>query len=607
MNAESPRLKLWYEQELASLRAEAVEFGTAFPALARTLALSGGRSADPHVELLVQSFAWMAGRLRYQLEADQAVLPNALLGLLYPHLEAPLPSMLIGEIDVKPEGANFVHGAALERGRFAYASLQNDFGQTVRCRFRTSFHTPLWPLRVSALDLVAPNTYALDPADTRTLSVLRVSIERSGKDPIHALKPGFLRFCILGEDDQSYAIHDALALNLVRMAVRVPGSAELRYLDADRLRWCGFDDDEAMLEASPLTHPGYRLLQEYFAFPQKFMFFEVHDLDVTGVGEAFELLFLLEMPPSRTDVLDRGLLRLNCVPLVNLYPQRIEPFVLDQQRYEYRIMGDEQNHRYCEIYRLEELVSIRPDRSPRPIAPYFSLDEFHLLEQQDYFFAARREVNQNGTVHGTETYVSFLDPDLETTQPAEEMIGGRALCTNRRLPSQLVIGDSLLLEGAGPVATLRVASKPTPHQSPKMVGERPWALVSQLCLNHLSLVDGGQGPAVLRNMLRLHVGTASVTGHRQVDGLRQLSTRRIQRRVPRTEAWRGFADCLQVRVQVDPVHFEGGSAVLFAAVLHRFLALYAEVNTLVELTLESSDRRGELKSWAPLTGAQASL
>lgn len=606
MNLDAPRLKMWFEQELASLRSEAVEFGAAFPAIAKTLELSGGRSADPHVELLMQSFAWLAGRLRYQLEVDQAVLPNALLGLLHPHLEAPLPSMLVGEIEVRADGANFAHGARLERGRYVYATASNELGEQVRCRFRTCYDTPLWPLKVAGLDLAAPNAYPLDPSDTRTLSILRASIVRSGKDPIHALKPPFLRFCIHGEDKQAYVLYDALAMHLVRMAVRLPGG-ELRYLDASQLRWCGFADDEAMLEAHPLTHPGYRLMQEYFAFPQKFLFFEVAGLDLAGADERFELLFLLDLPPSKSDTLDRGLLRLNCLPLVNLFPQRIEPFVLDQQRYEYRLVGDEQHHRYCEIYAVQDLVSIHPDRSPRPIAPYFSLDDFQRLEKQDYFYAPRREVNQTGAVHGTETYVSFLDPELELALPAEEMIGGTALCTNRRLPSQLLVGTQLFLEGAGPVTTLVVASKPTPNQPPQMVGERPWALVSQLCLNHLSLVDGGQGPAVLKNMLRLHVGPASLTGHRQIDGLRALSTRRVQRRMPQREAWRGFVDCLQVRVQVDPGHFEGGSAVLFASVLQAFLALYAEVNTVVELKLESSDRKGVLKSWQPLTGAQVNL
>jgi type VI secretion system protein ImpG len=607
MNADTPRLKMWFEQELASLRGEAVEFGSSFPSIAKTLELSGGRSGDPHVELLMQSFAWLASRLRYQLEVDQAVLPNALLGLLYPHLEAPLPSMLIGEIEVRSDGANFVHGATLERGRHVYAMATNDLGQQVRCRFRTCYATPLWPLKVLDLSAVAPNAFAMPAGDSQTLSILRARITCSGKDPIHALKPGFLRFCIHGEDKQAYVLYDALALHLVRMAIRVPGSDELRPIDASCLRWCGFEDDEAMLGVNKLTHPGYRLLQEYFAFPQKFLFFEVAGLDLEGVDKDFELLFMLDMPLSKTTRFDRGLLRLNCLPLINLYPQRIEPFVLDQRHYEYRVIGDEQNHRFSEIYVIQELVSIRPDRSPRPIAPYFSLDDFQQMEKQDYFYAARREVNQTGAVHGTETYVSFLDPEFELIHPAEEMIGGTALCTNRRLPSQLLVGSLLYLEGAGPVSTLTVASKPTPNQPPQMVGDRPWALVSQLCLNHLSLVSGEQGPAVLKNMLRLHVGPASSTGHRQIDGLRALHTRRIQRRMPRREAWRGFVDCLQVRVQVDPGHFAGGSAVQFVSVLQHFLALYAEVNTVVELILESTDRRGELKSWKPLTGAQVNL
>jgi type VI secretion system protein ImpG len=607
MNADTPRLKMWFEQELASLRDEAADFGASFPAIAKELELSGGRSSDPHVEMLVQSFAWMASRLRYQLETDQAVLPNALLGLLYPHLEAPLPSMLVGEIEVRPDGANFAHGAMLERGRYVYALAANEFGQQVRCRFRTCYDTPLWPLKVTHVEAMAANAYPLDPADTRTASILSATISCMGKEPVHTMKMPSLRFCIHVDHKHAYALYDGLAMHLVRMAVRIRSTGELRYLDASQLRWRGFEDDEAVLGANPLTHPGYRLLQEYFAFPQKFLFFDVAGMDLSGVDREFDLLFLLDVPPSKDHHYDRHLLRLNCLPLINLFPQRIEPFVLDQRQYEYRLVADEQNHRYCEIYSLEELVSICPDRSPRPIAPYFALDEMQRLDKIDYFYATRREVNQTGAVHGTETFVSFLDPEFDPMLPAEEMIGGTALCTNRRLPSQLRVDTVLYLEGAGPVTSLRVACKPTPNQPPQMVGERPWALVSQLCLNHLSLVDGQHGPPVLKNMLRLHVGPASLTGYRQIDGLRGMSTRRVQKRMPRREAWRGFVDCLQVRLQVDLGHFEGGSAVLFGSVLHRFLALYAEVNTVIELILESSDRRGELKSWPPMTGAQASL
>ncbi|RDS79931.1 type VI secretion system baseplate subunit TssF [Dyella monticola] len=607
MNDSAPRLKMWFEQELASLRDEAAEFGASFPAIAKTLELSAGRSGDPHVEMLMQSFAWMAGRLRYQLETDQAVLPNALLGLLYPHLEAPLPSMLIGEVEVRPDGANFMHGSTLDRGRYVYAVATDDVGQKVRCRFRTCYSTPLWPLKIKDLATVAANAYALDAGDTRTLSIVRATVQCLGKDPIHALNMPFLRFCINAEHKQAYALYDALATHLVRIAVRMPGNGPLRYLDPDKLTWCGFKPEESLLGFNKLTHPGYRLLQEYFAFPQKFLFFEVAGMDLTGIDKEFELLFLLDIPPSKHNTPDSELLRLNCLPMINLYPQRIEPFVLDQHHYEYRIIGDEQLHRFCEIYRLQELVSIRPDRSPRPIAPYFSLDDFQEMDKLDYFYATRREVNQTGAVHGTETYVSFLDPDFDVTLPPEEMIGGMALCTNRRLPSQLLVGSVLYLEGAGPVTKLRVCSKPTPHTPPQMLGDKPWALVSQLCLNHLSLVDGQQGPPILKNMLRLHVGPASLTGARQIDGLRELTTRRIQKRVPRREAWRGFVDCLQVRVKVDTGHFEGGSAVLFGSVLHRFLSLYAEVNTVVELILEPSDRVGELKTWEPLTGAQVNL
>ena len=192
------------------------------------------------------------------------------------------------------------------------------------------------------------------------------------------------------------------------------------------------------------------------------------------------------------------------------------------------------------------------------------------------------------------------------TQIVDEVIGGKALCTNRRLPEQLRAGALLHLEGAGPMSSITALSKPTSHQTPDLVGTRPWALVSQLSLNHLSLADGPQALAGLKEILRLHVGANRIQGLKEIDGLTNLSFRSVMRHVGK-ESWRGFVRGMHIQLEMDRSKFEDASPILFCAVLRHFFALYATVNNLVEVSLETQDIKGTQKQWQALAGAQTVL
>ncbi|WP_255990975.1 type VI secretion system baseplate subunit TssF [Chitinolyticbacter albus] len=609
MNHDGTRLKDYFLRELHALRDDAAEFAQGYPQAAQALMLSRGPSKDPHVELLMQSFAFLSGRLHYQMEVGQATLPNTLLHFLYPHLEAPVPSMLVGEIEVMADGADFAKPVALAGGRSLYANASNDLGQKLACRFRSCGATPLTPLKVTEVKPTPTDEFDFLKHQGNTRSVLRVKLEHLGTERMQDLALGSLRFYINTESKNAWRLYDALAVNLVGITVRVrdaEGRESLQHLRADALAWDGFNAGDAMLLANPHTHPGYRLLQEYFAFPEKFLFFTLSGLDFAGADESAELLFQFDSPPNKAISFESDVLKLNCVPLINLFSQRVDPLPLDQTQYEYHLRADIQYHRHTEIYAIEELVSIRPNASPRPIAPYFAMDEAQKLEQQDYFYVARREPSQLAQVPGTEIFISFLDTQFDVEVPADEVIGGRALCTNRRLPEQLRVGDPLQLEGAGPVSAIRIISKPTPHQTPALIGSRPWALASQLALNHLSLAEGPLALSALKDMLSLHVGPMSIQGLKQIDGIRSIHCRPVVRHVGR-EGWRGFAQGVHLDLDLDRSHFEDASAVLFADVLRRFFALYATVNTLVELDLSTHDVKGTLKSWPPLIGAQPVL
>ena len=407
------KLKHYYQQELRGLREQAAEFARDHPAVAQELALSRGRSADPHVELLMQSFAFLAGRLQYQLDAEQSTLPNALLGHLYPHLEGPIPCMAVAQVDVKVDGANFANGWTLERHRRVFAVARNEGGRGVKCRLRACYDTPLWPLDVKDIGLTPTNHYEFLGRFPEVHSVLKVKVKSVGPDPIQDMPLTSLRFHLHGDDTSAYALYDLLSVHLTGVAVRMPNQDAPQILPAGALRWMGYEDDEAALTSNNATHSGYRIIQEYFAFPEKFMFFEVSGIDPTGAIDELELLFLLDTAPDRSIKTRRDTLRLNCVPLVNLFPQPIDPLRLNHRSHEYQLIADQENHKYCEIYSIDALSAIRADASPRPLAPYFSLGSHESLEADDYFYATRRAESQFRSVPGTELYISFLDLNFD--------------------------------------------------------------------------------------------------------------------------------------------------------------------------------------------------
>jgi type VI secretion system protein ImpG len=603
MQAYGNQLKDYYQRELVTLREDAQAFAQTHPAEAAALGLGRSGSRDPQVEMLIQAFAFLTGRVLYEMEASKAVLANSLLQDLYPHLAAPLPCMAVAQVVVKPDAAD---GAVLERGRQAAATALDDQGNKVACKFRTTVALPLAPLAVTDVELLQPDAFPPHIDDEATLSALRVRVMRLGAEPIKSLKTRNLRFYIDATQKNAGFLQELLAVNIKAISVARVEDGVAVGAPAAVLRWLGFGEDEAALPAKPNMHPGHRLLQEYFAFPEKFMFFETAALDLSALDAGFDLYFHFNTPVAQERQATPQSLKLNCVAMINLYVQRIDPLAMDHTQYEYRLRADVQGHQHCEIYSLQELTSIKADGTLRELRPHFEMESSASLQSQDYFYVLRREENQLGQVAGTEVYISFLDTTMQATAPPQEVIGGRALCTNRLLPERMSSGQRLALEGPGPVKYLELVSKPSPHDTPALVGKRPWAMVSQLSLNHFSLADGPQALAVLKGMLRGHVGPSQVVGIKQIDGIRHVHCQPVLRPLVR-EGMRAMVNAMHVQLTLDRTQFDSASVVLFASVLRHFLAMYATVNAVVEVSLATTDSKEVVKHWAPMAGTQIVL
>src|SRR5437660_1585761 len=144
---------LWpyYERELRFIRRLAGGFARQYPREAGRLGLEADRSTDPHVERLIEAFALLAARVQHKIDDDFPELTDALLGVLYPHYLAPLPSVAMVQFE-PAAGAELQGGLTLP----ARSPLKTPPFDGLECLYRTGYAVTLWPLAVADARLVSP-------------------------------------------------------------------------------------------------------------------------------------------------------------------------------------------------------------------------------------------------------------------------------------------------------------------------------------------------------------------------------------------------------------------------------------------------------------------
>jgi type VI secretion system protein ImpG len=587
----------YYREELSYLRRMGGTFAQRFPAVAARLELGPDIVPDPHVERLIESFAFLTARIQRDLDASLPEITTALLSALYPHYVAPTPSMGIARFIVEPSAAKLKSGFLVPKHTPLFATS----GRERPLTFRTGYPVTLWPLRVESAALVSPDRFPFLDFASDVASVLRISIECTA-GTFAEIDLRELRFHINSDTRVGNVLYESLFHDLLRVAVVADGSATPRILPATAVEPVGFDPGEELLPMGPHGYSGYALLQEYFAFPAKFAFFDVGGLEGACTGTKLDLLFLLNRPPGQRLTIDAETFALGCTPIVNLFPRVAEPVRLDRKTTEYRLVPDQQREASTEIHSILRVASqLDSDDDSVTFQPFFSFDHAAGSTRPRAFWASRVQPVTRADIPGSETLISLVDLDFNPMNPGVPSLYVRALCTNRHLAEQLPTGAALQCELGGPIAGVVTLQRPTAQRDTPLGGGNQWKLISHLTLNHLS-IEGPDAMRALREMLRLYAGDDPLS-LRQIAGVRELDARRVMRRIG-GDAWRGFCRGMQVSITLDESDFVGSNPYLFGAVLSRFFAQHAAVNSFTQLRLFSAQREGIWKEWPPATGTQ---
>jgi type VI secretion system protein ImpG len=511
----------------------------------------------------------------------------------------PIPSLAVARFEVDPERGRLTSGYAVPRGTGLFAHPER--GDI--CRFRTCYPLTLWPVELTEAAFELPDRYPFLDQEGEVASVLRLRLAARG-EPFEALELDRLRFHLAGDPMLVGRIWELLVSRTLRVELLAAGDKHPRRLAGEPIQPVGFGLDEAVLPYPAHAQPAYRLLQEYFAFPDKFLFFDLVGLAGQASGGSLDVLFLLgEAPASRLPNGPENFV-LGCTPIINLFAKTTEPIRIDHRRLEYRLVADERREKTTEIHSILAVSgsSDAAERS-RDFAPFYAFTHEMGERGQKVFWHARRVPSLYREVAGTEMLLSFLDLDFKPTQPPLEAVFAHTLCTNRALAAQLPAAALLATDEPLPVARLVCGKKPTPQASPPLAGQTLWRLISHLSLNYLSLSGERESVAALREILRLYCASEAASVHQQISGIRSMAVRPVVRRLGES-AWRGFCKGHEVTLTLDEGRFVGGSAFLLGAVLHHFFALYASTNSFTQLVVRRFEREGEWKRWPPMAGAR---
>ncbi len=604
----------YYERELIFIRQFAQDFAKQYPAAARRLRLERDQSTDPHVERLIEGFALLAGRIHHKLDDEFPELTDALLGILYPHYLAPVPSMAIVQFELDAQRAKLPDGFFLAR----HSSLATPTIGEGPCKYRTGYPVTLWPIAVAGAELLTPPYPAGLQPPARTPAALSLRLECLGGLNFADLSLERLRFYLSGENHIVARLYGQLFNHATQVIFRSPiaGSSApaLSLTPSKCLFQVGFEAEEILLPYPRRSFPGYGLLTELFTFPSKFQFLDLggfQQLQEAGYQKEVEVVIFFNQPVGGLQqAVDAHTFRLGCTPVINLFEQTAEPINVTQQRYEYRIVPDVARPLSTEVYSVDAVTSIDPVTSiVTEYQPFYSFRHGVSADAQHAFWYAARRAAPND--QGSDVYLTLVDLDFNPGRPGGDTLVVRTTCTNRDLPEQLQrLGDQLTLklEAAAPLTAIRCLRTPTRTLRPPLRRRAYWRLLSHLSLNHLSLTDREEGLHALREILRLYdysdtkvdAQFASVN-QRLIEGLAALSSRQVVGRVG-SAATGGFALGVEVTATFDEKNYVGTGVFLFASVLERFLGQYASINSFTQLLAKTLDGEGIIKKWPPRVG-----
>ena len=617
------RLLKHYEGELAFMRDMGAEFAAGYPKIAGRLGMEGVEVLDPYVERLLEGVAFLSARVQLELELQFPQFTSHLLEIVYPHYLAPTPSMMIAQFEPDLANAGLKTGYVLPRHTKLRSRLME--GEQTACEFRTAADVTLWPIEITEAEYIDTRGGLVAAGvgrDTPARAGIRLRLKRADGDDISELSMDDLTLYLDRNSGVSWQLYELLCTQCCGLAGRSsnPRDDWALSLPDGALRQVGLEQDEALLPTPRRSFDGYRLLQEYFAMPERFLFVGLEGLQPAlkkAKGSEVDIYILLEdgnrdLAPA----VSPAAFMLNAVPAANLFHKRCDRVQINHKRPEQHVGPSRTAGLDFEIYMIETVTGISgKGEDDTPFRPFYSAADFTAAgDVHAAYYTQKRKMRQRNEKErlrgvrtsylGSEVYLTLVDQTQAPYGADLDQLAITALCTNRDLPMLLSVGDANVfhLPDGGPVKAVKTPVSPTRPNPTLAQGDTAWRLISHLSLNYLSIAETGQGSsaAALRELIGIYAPLGNRVTEKQLEGIRSVSSRPIVRRMS-DEVLSTAVRGLEITIDFDESFFEGTSLYVLGTVMERFFAKYATINSFTETVL-TTERRGEIARWRPKSG-----
>jgi type VI secretion system protein ImpG len=619
-----PRLLRAYNEELVYLRESAREFGEEYETVAGRLGLKTPTDVDPYVERLLEGVAFLGARVKLKLQDQFPDFTQHLLNAIQPHYLAPTPSMCVAAFEPQEGDQAIATGFLVPRETELNAVSADEAATPVT--FRTGQDVTLWPLQIVEAEYLSTRAAVAPFAGAAGVAAeagLRLRFTAVGGVSLAKVAPPSLPIYLDGSEvipGELYRqlVGDAVA-TVARPANSTAGASAWVHLPKPEQH--GFEDECALLPTGRRSFRGYRLLSEYFACPERFLFIRLLDLGkafATCEGDCEVVLLFNRAAPALAGSISAANFRLFATPAINLFEKQIDRVAINAFDHELQLIPDRTRPLDFEVFRtLEVTAYAESNGNARPVAPLHAFGSLLYDWSEALFYVTRlrhrrlstkeQRLRRRADYLGTETWISLVSPgDPGRLDDAQEL-AVRALVTNRELAEQLRLGSTTDFQVSGiPARAVTVLRAPTKPRPPLGISDAAWRIIGHLTPNYASFAsEEDEDPSVLRDHLALYGRIDDPALRRQIDGLLAIRSEPVTRRVP-GQSRSAFARGQRLHIKLDDAPFENGRMFLFSAILERFLGEFATVNAFTESIFESR-QEGTFAQWPPRMGQRRNI
>lgn len=615
-----PRLLKYYNNELYYLRELSQEFAQAYPKTASRLGLQENEATDPYVERILEGFCYLTARIHLKMDSEFPRFSQQLLEVIYPSYLSPTPAMCI--VQLTPDKIIDTQDGHYLINKGTRLKATSNQSKKTSCEFRTAHDVDLWPISLIKAHFDTSdrifnknNLSSNNNAQSALLLDFEITHHLKKEDKI----PDKITLHLKGNLEQTNFLYETLCENVIKVFIKPYGEEHWKSLPADSIQPEGLDDDQALLPYSSKDFHGYRILHEYFSFPERFNFISINNLrkSLNNINnlQGFELLIQVKNQLDNISTkINHNNFNLFCSPAINLIEKNSDRVTLGNNKYEFHVVPDRTVPLDYEIYSINKIEGYTRDNAVDvTFKPLYTASS-----QYNYnaFFSSRREprlisddiakYGHRSTYIGSEVFVSLVDRDNTPYSSILKQVGMQMTVTNRDL-SMLIDPDSdntLSPVSSLPVSGVKIISGPSHPRPAPPESEFTWRLIRHLGINYKSLISlhDEEKNNILKEMLSIYAVLGNKNVALNIDSITDFKISQVTKKISGSGPLT-FGRGLSIQIHIDENKVQVGGAYLLGSVLERFLSRHISLNSFIETHLYSV-QRGLIGYWQPRVGSK---